>query len=119
MRIAEILAEDTGIDPNANLMTVLQFLRSRSIDKNVSLKLSTNSLINMVKNTGQTSFSYDDLVRANTNPAVKNLIKNFNRDEIVLASELDGTPDISNPNANMSPEDTVSGMSKRALNKRS
>ena len=118
MRIAEILAEDAPTELNANLMTVLQFLRSRNLEKNVSLKLSTNSLINMVKNTGETSFGYDDLVNASSHPAVKNLIKNFNKDEIIIASDLDGTPDISNPNADMSPEDTVDSMAKRALNKR-
>ena len=78
----------------------------------------------MVLNTDKT-FDYDALVAANeNNPALKNLIKSYNKDyiELLPAGELDDT-DATTTNtpdgeATQAPVDTVSNMAKRAAKSR-
>ena len=107
--------------PESNLTTALELIRHRYKDKKTPPKISTQSLINMVLNTDK-NFNYDALVSANeNNPALKNLIKSFNKDYVELRS-ADDTDDTdattTNTDANKSPVDTVSKMAKRAGKKR-
>ena len=110
--------------PESNLTTALELIRHRYKDKKQPPKISTQSLINLVLNTDKT-FDYDALVAANeTNPALKNLIKSYNKDYIELrpAGELDDT-DATTTNtpagdATTAPVDTVSKMAKQAARKR-
>jgi hypothetical protein len=108
--------------PESNLVTTLQLLQHRYKDRSKNPKISTNSLINMILNTDRT-FDYDALVSANeTNPAVKTLIKSYNKDYVILHSkdeEMDATT--TNPpkgDATQAPIDTVDSMAKRAAKKR-
>ena len=109
--------------PESNLVTALELIRNRYKDVPTLPKISTQSLINMVLNTDRT-FDYDALVSANeTNPAVQNLIKSYNKDYIELRStdseETDATttnPEDQDPTQN--PVDTVDDMAKRAAKKR-
>ena len=78
----------------------------------------------MVLNTDKT-FDYDALVAANeNNPAVKNLIKSYNKDYVELrpAGEMaDDEATTTNPekgDPTKAPVDTVSDMAKRAGKKR-
>lgn len=81
MRLFEFATDETS-DPG--LATVLSFLSNRIQDEDSDPKMSTQSLINMVKNSGA-YFDYDALVNAYENDdAVKHLIKDFNKDEITL-----------------------------------
>ena len=110
--------------PESNLTTALELIRNRYKDIPTPPKISTQSLINMVLNTDRT-FNYDALVAANeTNPAVKNLIKSYNKDYIELRpagetgdddSTTTNTPDGDSTDA---PVDTVKNMAKRAGKKR-
>ncbi len=107
--------------PESNLTTALELIRHRYKDKKTPPKISTQSLINMVLNTDK-NFNYDALVSANeNNPALKNLIKSFNKDYVELRS-ADDTDDTdattTNTDANKAPVDTVSKMAKRAGKKR-
>ena len=110
--------------PESNLTTALELIRHRYKDKKQPPKISTQSLINLVLNTDKT-FDYDALVAANeNNPALKNLIKSYNKDYIELrpAGELDDT-DATTTNtpagdATTAPVDTVSNMAKQAARKR-
>jgi hypothetical protein len=110
--------------PESNLTTALELIRHRYKDKKQSPKISTQSLINLVLNTDKT-FDYDALVAANeNNPALKNLIKSYNKDYIELqpAGELDDT-DATTTNtpagdATTAPVDTVANMAKKAAKKR-
>jgi len=94
MKISEIICEDesaesqlAGSDLDSNLLPVLMFLKKQSDDRKVIPKLRTDSLIQLVQNSGDLSFSYDDLVAAHENDdAVKELISSFNEDEITLKS---------------------------------
>lgn len=108
--------------PESNLVTALELLRNRYKDSDADPKISTQSLINLVLNTDKT-FDYDALVNANeTNPAVKNLIKSFNKDQVVIRrsdSEEDSTTTNSpSGDATTQPVDTVGDMAKRAGKKR-
>jgi hypothetical protein len=107
--------------PEASLTTALELIRHRYKDKKTPPKISTQSLINMVLNTDK-NFDYDALVVANeNNPALKNLIKSFNKDYVELRSaddQEDETSTTTNTDARQAPVDTVSKMAKRAGKKR-
>jgi hypothetical protein len=109
--------------PESNLLTALELIRNRYKDKDKLPKISTQSLINLVLNTDKT-FNYDALVSANdTNPAVKNLIKSYNKDHIELrpAGELgddEATTTNVGDDATQAPVDTVKNMAKRAAKTR-
>lgn len=146
MKINEIILEDTSAEEQlgssndkngedsltTNLMPVLMFLKKRSEDKELSAKLRTDSLIQLVQNAGDTTFDYNALVDAyENNDSVKELIKTFNKDTIELMSdsdkdsdeehgagsgENDNSEDHTSPEQN--PEETVSQMAKKAAKNR-
>ena len=124
MRLREFAGENNGA-PESNLVTALELLRHRSQDKSTPATISTKSLINLVLNTDKT-FSYDALVDANeNNPAVKNLIKSFNKDQVILApltgEDEDSTTtntDGATQNTFQAPVDDVSSMANRAAKSR-
>ena len=124
------LGEDSSpTDSSANLLTALNFWRNRYKDTDTPAKIKTQSLINMVLSTDRT-FDYATLTDANdNNPAVKNLIKSFNREYIELqpyGDEIDNdTPETNtDETTNMAqdqvqePVDTVDDMAKRAAKQR-
>ena len=109
--------------PESNLTTALELIRHRYKDKKQPPKISTQSLINLVLNTDKT-FDYDALVQANeNNPAVKNLVKSFNKDFIELNpigptdDEIETTTNIGDETTD-APVDTVANMAKRAAKTR-
>ena len=132
MKINEIIRED-DMDAGANLaelsanvIPVLVLLKTQAKELGVSVKMRTDSLIRMIKNAGDTTFDYKALINAHeSNVAVKGLIKSVNKDEVVLASdELDDSEqEVTGDDANadqyaLSPEETVSGMAKKAAGAR-
>jgi len=139
MKIREIVFEDASAEDqlgggedtlSSNLMPVLMFLKKRSEDKELSAKLRTDSLIQLVQNAGDTTFDYNALVDAfENNDAVKDLIKTFNKDTIELASDSDEDSDEEHTGdgedsgeEHTSPEqdseETVSNMAKSAAKNR-
>ena len=119
MRLAEFENKDQPTPPESNLVTALELIRQRYKDQEQPPRISTQSLINMVLNTDK-NFSYDALVSANdNNPAVKNLIKQYNQDFIELrsADEVSDEEGYNTPDAD-APVDTVPNMAKRAAKKR-
>lgn len=112
MRIDEV----TNSGGAANLVTALNLLRSRIKGSNGPTKINTQSLINLVLNTDQ-SFSYDALVNAyESDPAVKNLIKSFNKDEVIFNSDSEEGADIGAEKKGN--EKTVPNMAKKAAKAR-
>lgn len=88
MRLREF--SDDNMD--SGLVTVLSFLANRAEDSDAPAKMSTQSVINMVSNSGS-YFDYDALVSAyESDPTVKNLIKEFNKDTITLRLPGDQEP---------------------------
>ncbi len=123
MRLNEFTHGPTNT-PESNLTTALELIRNRYKDKQQPPKISTQSLINLVLNTDKT-FDYDALVSANeNNPALKNLIKSYNKDYIeLLPAGEDADTDATTTNtpdgeATQAPVDTVSNMAKRAAKTR-
>jgi hypothetical protein len=123
MRLSEFAHGPTNT-PESNLVTALELLRNRYKDVPTPPKLSTQSLINMVLNTDRT-FDYDALVSANEeNPAVKNLIKSYNKDYVELrpagedAEDEETTTNTPDGDPTQNPVDTVDDMAKRAAKTR-
>jgi len=116
-------------DGDANLITILQFLRNRSHNKKITPTISTQSLINMVKNQGGSEwFTYDNLVAAQSaNPAISGLIKSLDNEKVTLtgfgdeidASEVDKAQASKNQAKMPDPQKTVKAMAKRAASNRS
>ena len=108
--------------PESNLLTALELIQHRYKDKEKLPKISTQSLINLVRNTDRT-FDYEALAQANeTNPAVKNLVKSFNKDTVELnpvqpTADEETTTNIGDETT-QAPVDTVSNMAKRAAKSR-
>jgi len=77
----------------ANLITVLNVVLSRAEEEATEASISTPALINMVKNTG-IQYDYQALVQAyEGSQAVQNLIKNYSKDTVDLASKEDDSLD--------------------------
>lgn len=124
MRIDEV----SGPAGDNNLVTILQFLRSRAHNKKLTPVISTQSLINMVKNQGGSEyFTFDNLLKAQEmNPAIRELIKNLDRNEVTLngfgdetdASEVDQA-NAEGDKSTADPQKTVKAMAKSALANRS
>lgn len=122
MRLNEFTHGPTNT-PESNLLTALELIQHRYKDKEKQPNVSTQSLINLVRNTDRT-FDYEALVQANeTNPAVKNLIKSFNKDYVELnqiqpvEDETETTTNVGDATTN-APVDTVANMAKRAAKTR-
>jgi hypothetical protein len=125
MRIDEVSGNPAG---DANLVTILQFLRNRAHNKKLVPIISTQSLVNMVKNQGGAEyFTFDNLLAAqDRNPAVKELIKNLDREKVTLngfgdesdADEVDQA-NAEGDKSTADPEKTVKAMAKSALANRS
>ena len=127
MKISEIISEsiiseDPSLQQNENLLLVLLYLKERSEDNADAAVLRTNSVIQLVRNAGEAMFDYKALTTAfEQDPAVKNLIKTFNAEQIVLKSDLDIDDEESfeaDEEPEMSPEETVDDMAKSAASKR-
>jgi hypothetical protein len=119
MRISEILREgDPQRDPSV-LITTLELLRNHADDNETAPVLSTENLFKLMKNSGA-MFDYDSLVHAyKTEPAVKELIKSFNKDTITLRTDSADEFSMDSDGANMDlGTDTVARMAHKALAKR-
>ena len=119
MRISEILREGDPQKGSSVLLTTLELLRNHADDKESSPVLSTDSLLQLMKNSG-VMFDYDSLVNAyKTEPAVKELIKSFNKDSITLHTDISDEFSMDSDGNNMDlGTDTVARMAHKALAKR-
>lgn len=122
MRFSEIIREDNSNPEFAKVVTAVSALRNEVIAKNLKPEISTDRVISTVRNTGLTSFGYQDLLAANdAEPSMKNLVKNISPESITLALGSDQTvdnPTDLSPNDAENPEQTVSNMAKSAATRR-
>jgi hypothetical protein len=137
MRIRDIIVED-HIDAmiedeadgrgDANLITMLEFLRNRAHDTHVQPRVRADSLINLVQKTGEQQFTLENLLDAySDNENIKALVKDIKDDSTGVKyvylqpfaddSELAAVGDENAPRT--APEKTVDAMAKSALAKRS
>ena len=123
MRFSEIVSEGTGSNPEfAKVVTAISAMRNEVLAKNLKPEISTDRVIATVRNTGLTSFSYQDLLAAiDAEPSMKNLVKNISTESIRLARGTDQSadnPSDLSPNDAENPEQTVSNMAKSAAARR-
>lgn len=137
MKVNEIVVEDAIDDMledeadgrgDANLITMLEFLRNRAHDTHVQPKIRADSLINLVHTTGDQQFTLENLLNSyKDNQNVKNLVKDIKDDSngvkyVYLQpfaddSEMAALDDMEAPRTD--PEKTVNAMAKSALANRS
>lgn len=119
MRLREFIrGGDAQTDPSV-LLSALDLMRQDVQDKGLPPVIKMSDLIQIVKQPG-TTFDYNTLVNLYKKiPAVKNLIKSFNRDEVVL-SDPEGNDEFTT-SADVDVDlgtDTVARMANKALKKR-
>lgn len=123
MRFSEIIREDNSSNPEfAKVVTAISAMRNEVLAKNLKPEISTDRVITTVKNTGLTSFDYQDLLSANdAEPSMKNIVKTISPETITLATRADrsaeNSPELSTNDAE-NPEQTVSNMAKSAAARR-
>ena len=120
MRFREFVREGDPQMDSSVLLSTLELMAHDASDKGMPPVIKMNDLIQIVKQPG-TTFDYNALVQYyKTVPAVKNLIKSFNRDEVVL-KDPDGEDEFTTGADGVDVDlgtDTVSRMAHSALNKR-
>lgn len=121
----DIIEDDADSRGDANLITALEFLRSRGQEKHLVPKVRVDSLIQMVQNTGHKEFNFEALAGAfKTNDTIKGLIKDIKDDangvKYVYLTGFDDAEDqeLGSDAPKTAPEKTVSSMANRALDKR-
>ena len=137
MRIRDIIVEDHIDDMledeadgrgDSNLITTLEFLRTRAHDTHVQPRVRADSLINLVQKTGEQQFTLENLLDAySDNENIKSLIKDIKDDSTGVKyvylqpfaddSEMAAVGDENAPRT--APEKTVDAMAKSALANRS
>jgi hypothetical protein len=122
----DIIEDEADSRGDANLITALEFLRSRSQDKHLVPKVRVDSLIQMIQNTGHKEFNLEALQGAfKTNDTVKGLVNDI-KDDVngvkyvyLSGGEEEADTGLGGDASKTAPEKTVAGMANRALDKRS
>ena len=112
MRIRELLREDSEGDLVAQILTVLEFLRSRDHNKKLLPKHSTAGVINMINNMSSGAMVTYELLDQlkNSNKTIGALVTNMDRDNLSLKAFGD------EPGAPQEPADTGAGSAKDPTN---
>jgi hypothetical protein len=124
----EVLEDEADGRGDANLLTMLEFLRNRAHDTHIQPRIRVDSLINLIQGTGEQQFTLENLLAAyKDNQDVKNLIKDIKDDSTGVkyvylepfADDEELTSLDGNGSPKTAPERTVDSMAKSALAKRS
>jgi hypothetical protein len=127
-QVDEVLEDEADGRGDANLLTLLEFLRNRAHDTHIQPRIRVDSLINLVQGQGEIQFNLENLLDAyKSNPDIKNLIKDIKDDSsgvkyVYLEPFQDDTDmpvEIGQEIPRTAPERTVDTMAKSALAKRS
>jgi hypothetical protein len=124
----EVLEDEADGRGDANLITVLEFLRNRAHDTHIQPRIRVDSLINLIQGSGEQQFTLENLLAAyKDNSVIKSLIKDIKDDSTGVKyvylvpfaddQELGAIGDVNTPKT--APEQTVDSMAKSALAKRS
>ena len=90
MRASDFLFEDDEpSDQYANIVTALNLVQEKVRSGELSDELPTQFIIRLIRNTGISSFSYEDLIAANEdNESMKNIVKNITPTKISHTAQL-------------------------------
>ena len=122
MRASDFLFEDDEpSDQYANIVTALDLVQEKVRSGELSDELPTQFIIRLIRNTGISSISYEDLIAANEdNESMKNIVKNITPTKISFVKDIGqsvaNAQDVTAAAAN--PEQTVSDMAKSAMKRR-
>lgn len=121
MRVMDFFRQDLEGDQYSALITALSLLHKRVKDGEIPVTLPTSMILRYVRNTGVSTFNYEDLINANeSNPIMKKYISNITPEKVKFNKGLDTT--INNPDevkaAAENPQEKVSKMADRALKRR-
>ena len=108
--------EDPQAEGIINLIAILNVIIERAKNEDIDPSVSTNALINMVKNTGAL-FDYNALLNAyETNAAVSTIIKNLSKDTVDLIGSSEDAVDAP-VDAGEDSQSAVSKIAKRVANR--
>ena len=119
MRLLEISSPPEMQPPAGTLTALLNFLRGKAKqnpNSKISIRVPTSIILNLMGNAGIGN-SYDDLDNLfKSDQTVKNLIKTYDQDHVVIKTKSDDT----DLGKDMQPGDEtdVARMAKKAANKR-
>jgi hypothetical protein len=101
------------------LVNTLANLRGEADDRNQSSEISFGALSQIMKNTGHPAFSYDLFKHLyDSGDTLKNIIKDFDTEKVVLKTEKDAETDPEMDFDNQGSTDKVKQMAKSAMNRR-
>jgi len=126
--VDEVLEDEADGRGDANLLTMLEFLRNRAHDTHIQPRIRVDSLIHLVQRAGEEQFNLENLLAAyKDNQNIKNLIRDIKDDSTGVKyvylepfaddQELGAVTGGEMPKTD--PERTVDSMAKSALAKRS
>ncbi len=117
MRFVEFQGTDKELE--SALVNTLMNVKGDADDKNTSAEISFDAVKGIMNNTGYPAFSYDLFKRLfDTSKTLKNVVKDFNQEKIVLATDKDTEEDPEMDFDNQGSTDVVKKMAKSAMNKR-
>ena len=118
MRFTEFNESKTS-ELESALVNTLANLRGEADDRNQSSEISFGAIDQIMKNTGYPTFSYDLFKHLHdSGDTLKNVVKNFDQEKIVLKTEKDAETDPEMDFDNQGSTDKVKQMAKSAMNRR-
>ena len=117
MRFTEFKNTDKQVE--SALVNTLLNLKGDADEKNTSAEISFDAVKEIMKNTGYPAFSYDLFKQLHDNGKVlKNVVKDFNQEKIVVRTEKDAETDPEMDFDNQGSTDKVKQMAKSAMKRR-
>jgi len=118
MRFSEFL-NNTNNELESVIVNTLQNLRGDADEQGQTAEISFDALTQIIKNTGYPTFNYN-LFKSihDKGTALKNVVKDFNQEKVVLKTEKQAEKDPAMDTDNIGSTDTVKQMARSALKKR-
>ena len=117
MRFTEF--KNSNKELESALVNTLMNVRGEADDKNQSSEISFGAVEQIMKNTGHPTFSYDLFKHLyDSGETLKNVVKDFDNEKIVLKTEKDAETDPEMDFDNQGSTDKVKQMAKSAMNRR-
>ena len=117
MRFLEF--QNSNKELESALMNTLNQLRGEADEKDQSSQISFDAVTSIMKNTGFPTFNYDLFKQMyDQGDSLKQVVKDFDREKIVIKTEKDAEDDPQMDFNNQGSTDKVKQMAKSAMNRR-
>lgn len=105
---------DSNVNSESNVLGLLNIIKKRYENVRATPKINTASFLTLAKNVGM-ALDYDGFVDLyNSSDSIKNLVSNFNKNTITLATGSSDTK-IDTPSKQSKDQDIVSKMAAQAV----